>query len=108
MKDVCRLAAPDRQHAVRRNRLYRLAIVEIHLESLLLVWHVDGLAADDHAIIEHQLTQSLAHGGVLADHFGNDVARAFERLPHVGDSLSRIHKPGRECFERVGLLLLLP
>ena len=82
--------------------LDRLAVVVIHLELLLLV---DlrlrrPCSADDHAFVEHHLAQRLADVGVLADHFGDDVARAFERLLDRGDALLRIDKRGREFAQR--------
>ena len=57
-----------------------LAVVIVHLELLLFVDRVHRFLADDDAFLEHGVAQQLADIGVVADGFGQDVARAFQRL----------------------------
>ncbi len=107
-QDVFAFAAADREHAVGRDGLHRLAIVVVHLELLLLVDRVGHLAADHHAFVEHELPQSLAQVGVLADHFGDDVARAFQRVGHTGNAFFRADERCGKNFQRIGPGLLRP
>ena len=51
---------------------------------------------------------SLANIGVLADGFGNDVARAFQGLFHTGNAFFGIDESGGKCFERDTGGLLIP
>jgi hypothetical protein len=102
------LAAPHRQHAVRRNRLHRLAILVVHLELLLLVDRVQRLLADDDAFVVHHRTQRLAQVGVLADRLRNDVPSAFERVLDRRHLLLRVHEGHGKLRQRLRGRLLRP
>ena len=108
MEHAFAFAAANGQHAVRGNGLHRLPVFIVHLELLLLVNGVGHLGAHHHALIEHHLSQSFAQVGVLADHLGNDVPSAFQRLIHVGHTFFRVHKATGEGLERFGGGLLCP
>ena len=54
------------------------------------------------------MAQKLANVGVVADGFGEDVARAFERLLHAGDAFFGIDERRGKCFERRAGRLLIP
>ena len=73
-------AAADGQHAMRRNLRRRLAVAGVHLELAFRVRHAFDGAAGDAAVGHHHGAHRLAELGILADPFGDDVARAFERL----------------------------
>ena len=65
---------------MRRNLGRRLAVAGVHLELAFGVGDAFDGAAGDAAVGHHHGAHGLAELGVLADHFGDDVARAFERL----------------------------
>ena len=44
--------------------------------------------------------RTLADVGVVADHFGDDVARAFQRFVDVGDAFFGIDERRGKCLER--------
>ena len=90
--DVFVLAAADRQHTMRRNLRGRLAIVVVHLELVLLVLRILYFVAHHNAFFQHHLAQDFSVVGILADHFGDNVARAFQGFPGVRDALFRIDK----------------
>ena len=54
IEDVFGLAAADGEHAVRGNRLHRLAIFVVHLELFLLVDGVDRACGWDDSLFKHQ------------------------------------------------------
>ena len=92
-------AAADRKHAMRGNRLHRLAVVVIHLEFLLRIHPIHGLPANDHAFVVQQPAQRLAHLGVLGDALSDDMPCPLQRI------LDRRHLPvflheGRRKIEK--------
>ena len=80
VKHLLVFAAANGQHAMGRDFRHRLAVVVIHLELFLLVDGAFDLAAHDYALVEHHLPERLAEIRILADHFRDDVPRAFEIL----------------------------
>ena len=106
IEDALRLAAPDGQHAVRRNGLHRLAEVVVHLEFFLGILPIQRLPADEDAFIMQQPPQTLAHFGMVCNALSDDVPRAFERLRDGRDL--RIEKPGSHFKQRLRALLLRP
>jgi len=79
-------AAPDRQHAVRRDLRRRLGVLPVHLEFAFRIGRAFDGAAGHAAFRHHHAADRLAEFGVFADPFGGDVARAFERIgrrPHA-------------------------
>jgi hypothetical protein len=108
VKNVFRLAAPYGKHPVRRNLLYRLAVIVIHLELLLFIDGVGCHLAHDHALVEHRLAEFLAYIRRVGDHLSHDVARALERLIGIRDALLRIHKSCRKCYEQTRTGFLSP
>ena len=93
---------------MRRNFRRRLAVLVIHFELLLLVDRAVRFGGNDHAFVEHHLAQRFAEVGVLADHFGDDVARAFERFVDAGDAFFGVDEGRREFGERHGRGFLVP
>jgi len=80
-------AAPDGQHAVRGNLGGRFRVLGVHLELAFGIFGaLDGAAGDD-AVGHHHGTHGLAVLGILAHHFGDDVACAFERFRDRGHAL---------------------
>ena len=108
VENVLAFAAPNGQHAMRGNRLYRLRVLVVHLELFLLVDRVGDLAAYYDAFIEHKSAERLAQIGVFADPLGNNVPRAFESLVYRGHAQLRIDKAGCEYLQRLGGILLRP
>ena len=52
--------------------------------------------------------RSFANVRIVADRFGDDVARPFERLCHAGDAFFRIDKGSRERLQRHAGRCLIP
>ncbi len=74
----------------------------------MLVRGIGHLGAHHHALCKHHLPHRFAQIGVLADHLGNNVAGAFQRLFHAVHTFFRIHKTTGECFKPFGGRLLRP
>ena len=70
------LAAIDRQHAMRRNVVERLAEVEVVVELVILLLVVVDLGADQLAGLAIDLADALPQLGPFAELLGQDVARA--------------------------------
>jgi len=89
-------AAANGEHPVGRDPGGRLAVLGIQLEFAFGVRGTRNGAAGDAAIGHHHGADPLAEACVLVDHFGDDVARAFESL------LGRDSEAGGNLGERVG------
>ena len=94
-------AAPDGQHAMRRYLRRRLAVTGVHFELAFRIHHAFDGAALHPALGHHHGAHRLAKLGVLADHFGDDVPRAFERL-------FRRHAEPRRHLRQWSRIVLLP
>ena len=93
---------------MRRDGLYRLVVLVVHLEFFLLIDRIRYLAAHDHAFVEHQAAQYLAQVRVLADPLGNNVPRTFQRFFRARHAEFDIHKSGCKVLQRLRGRLLLP
>ena len=78
-------AAANGEHAVGGDFGGGLGVAGVHLELAFGIWNAFDGAAGDAAFGEHHDAHGLAEIGVLADHFGHDVAGALEGF-HGGQS----------------------
>ena len=86
-QEALRLAAPNREDAVRRRFLRRLAPVEVVLELRpLLLLPADDLRFD-HAFRKVKIPQLRARRGVVIDPLREDVARSRQRGGDIGDAV---------------------
>jgi hypothetical protein len=81
------LAAPDGEHAVRRQVAQRLREVVVVLELRDLLLLPGGDLAPHHAAPARQLAHAPAQVGVFRHALGEDVARPLERVADGGDLL---------------------
>jgi hypothetical protein len=92
------LAAADREEAVRRHRLHRLAERVVLLElGRLLRLRGDALG-DQRAFLGEDPAHVRADLGGLGDELGDDVARARERLVGGGDRVLALGAHERRRF----------
>ena len=100
------LAAIDRQHAMRRNAMQRLAEIEVVVKLLILLLVVFDLRAHQLARLAIQLADLLPQLGIFAELLGQDVPGAQQRRGRVGHALVGVDEVGRPRVE-IGARLVL-
>ena len=108
VEDALAFTAAYGEHAVGGDGFGSLAVVVVHLEFCLLVDGVKRLAADDDALVVHELAGNFAEVSGLADDFGHDVAGSFECILGGEDGFFGIDEGGGEGTEGSSGGLLVP
>ena len=94
IEDLFLLAAEQRQDAVRRQFVQRLAELEIVRELLALGFLAFAHRGRHHSVRPHLLAQRADQIGVLGKALDQDRARTFERRCDIGHALLGIDKRG--------------